>query len=380
MSAVGETLAEVDPPSVTTEGGGRRSIKIDLLQSAALTTFARVDFWCFVELMFPVLYPGQELVYAGYLEAIATLLVGVAKRAYRNVVINLPPRHLKSALASVLYPAWRLGCDPTVKFICISYGDDLAHDLSAQTRKIMRSPRYKQIFPGTILDKSAVDHIRTTMGGYRYATAVGSDITGFGADEIIIDDPVQPEDALSERVKQQLRDWVNSSVYTRFNDPSKGALVLVMHRLAPDDLSGTKEPYADFVLKLPLIAEEVEHYTYHDRTIMRREPGEPLNPRRMGVAEIEALKVRIAPHVFASQYQQRPATGGTGYCSIDRLARYAEAPPFELIVHSWDIASTKGGGDYTVCAKFGLAKDSDGRDILYLTGIVRMQVELPDVA
>ena len=76
------------------------------------------------------------------------------------------------------------------------------------------------------------------MGGYRYATAVGSDITGFGADEIIIDDPVQPEDALSERVKQQLRDWVNSSVYTRFNDPSKGALVLVMHRLAPDDLCG----------------------------------------------------------------------------------------------------------------------------------------------
>jgi phage terminase large subunit-like protein len=181
-------------------------------------------------------------------------------------------------------------------------------------------------------------------------------------------------------VKQQLRDWVNSSVYTRFNDPSKGALVLVMHRLAPDDLSGTIEPYADFVLKLPLIAEETEKtYTYWDKTIMCREPGEPLNPSRLGVAEIEALKARIAPHVFASQYQQRPATGGTGYCSIERLARYAEAPPFELIVHSWDIASTKGGGDWTVCAKFGLAKDSDGRDILYLIGIVRMQIELPDV-
>ena len=83
--------------------------------------------------------------------------------------------------------------------------------------------------------------------------------------------------------------------------------------------------------------------------------------------------------MFASQYQQRPAAGGTGYCSIERLARYAEAPPFELVVHSWDIASTKGGGDWTVCAKFGLAKESDGRDILYLIGIVRMQVELPDV-
>jgi hypothetical protein len=119
--------------------------------------------------MFPVLYPGQVLVYAGYLEVIATLLMRVGQGKYRNVVINLPPRHMKSALASILYPAWRLGCDPTVKFICISYGDDLAHDLSAQTRKIMRSPFYKKIFPGAVLDKSAVDYIRTTMGGYRYA-------------------------------------------------------------------------------------------------------------------------------------------------------------------------------------------------------------------
>jgi len=358
MSEVDETLTKVDPASASTDDGGRRSIKIDPLQFEALTTFARLDFWCFVELMFPVLYPGQELVYAGYLELIATLLMRVGQHRYRNVVINLPPRHMKSALASILYPAWRLGCDPTVKFICISYGDDLAHDLSAQTRKIMRSPLYKQIFPGTVLDKSAVDHIRTTMGGYRYATAVGSDITGFGADEIIIDDPVQPEDALSERVKQQLRDWVNSSVYTRFNDPSKGALVLVMHRLAPDDLAGTIEPSADFVLKLPLIAEKTEDYTFRGKTIMRREPGEPLNPSRLSAADIGALKARIAPHVFASQYQQRPEAGGTEYCSIERLARYAEAPPFELVVHSWDIASTKGGGDWTVCAKFGLVKES----------------------
>ena len=178
MSEVGETLAETHPPSVAAEGGGRRSIKIDLLQSEALATFARVDFWCFVELMFPVLYPGQELVYAGYLELIATLLMGVAKRKYRNVVINLPPRHMKSALASILYPAWRLGCDPTVKFICISYGDDLAHDLSAQTRKIMRSPLYKDFSRNGPRQKRHGLHSHN-MGGYRYATAVGSDITGF---------------------------------------------------------------------------------------------------------------------------------------------------------------------------------------------------------
>jgi hypothetical protein len=120
---------------------------------------------------------------------------------------------------------------------------------------------------------------RNVAEWYRYATAVGSDITGFGAD------PVQPEDALSERVKQQLRDWVDSSVYTRFNDPSQGPLVLVMHRLAPDDLAGTIEQSADFVLKLPLIAEKSDGYASEGRTIMEREPGEPLNPSRLSIAE-----------------------------------------------------------------------------------------------
>ncbi len=379
MSEVDEATGKVLPPSARAERGGRLAANADMRQSEALVTFARLDFWCFVELMFSTLYPGQKLVYASYLELIASVLMRVGQGKYRNVVINLPPRHMKSALASILYPAWRLGCDPTVKFICISYGDDLAHELSAQTRKIMRSPLYKLIFPGTILDKSAVDHIRTTMGGYRYATAVGSDITGFGADEIIIDDPVQPEDALSERVKQQLRDWVDSSVYTRFNDPSRGALVLVMHRLAPDDLSGTMEPYADFKLKLPLIAEKLEQYIYNERIIMRREAGQPLNRDRMSIEDCERSRSRVPQRVWLPQYQQTPTDDCSGVCSIERIARYAEAPPFELIIHSWDIASTKGGGDYTVCAKFGLAKDADGRDILYLIGIVRMQVELPDV-
>jgi hypothetical protein len=113
----------------------------------ALIMAARADFWCFVELMFPVLHPGQKLIFAPYLGYIATLLMRVEQGKYRRVIINLPPRHMKSILTSVLYPAWRLGRDPTKKFICISYSDDLAHDLSALTRKVMRSPLYRLVFP-----------------------------------------------------------------------------------------------------------------------------------------------------------------------------------------------------------------------------------------
>jgi predicted phage terminase large subunit-like protein len=163
-----------EPALQDQRSGSAASLRPDQIQ--ALIGFARADLWCFVELMFEVLFPRTKLVYAPYLELIATLLMRVEQGKWRNLIINLPPRHMKSALASILYPAWRLGRDPTIKFICISYGDDLAHELSSLTRKIMRSELYRRIFPNTILDKSAVDHIRTTQGGYRYATdAEGKD-------------------------------------------------------------------------------------------------------------------------------------------------------------------------------------------------------------
>jgi hypothetical protein len=80
-----------------------------------------------------------------------------------------------------------------------------------------------------------------------------------------------------------------------------------MHRLAPDDLAATIERYADIVLKLPLIAEESENaYSYMGKTIMWRQPGEVLNPSRMSIAEVELMRARIAPHVFASQLQHAP--------------------------------------------------------------------------
>ena len=210
--------------------------------------------------MFPVLHPGQKLIYASYLGLIATLLMRMEQGRYRRVIVNLPPRHMKSMLASVLYPAWRLGRDPTAKFICISYSDSLAHNLSALTRRVMQSEAYQRIFPATELTKTAVEHLRTTQGGQRYTTAVGSHITGFGADEIIIDDPIQPEEAASESAKKSLRDWISSSVMTRFNNPNEGRLLLVMHRLAHDDLSATMADEADFVLKLPLVAEKKEKF------------------------------------------------------------------------------------------------------------------------
>jgi predicted phage terminase large subunit-like protein len=112
---------------------------------------------------------------------------------------------------------------------------------------------------------------------------------------------------------------------------------------------------------------------------MQRRPGDPLNPARLPIEACENLRKDLPPHIFDAQYQQRPRYGGSGYCSIERLIRYDKAPEFELTVHSWDIAATKGAGNWTVCMKFGLARDHRSGDVLFLTGVIRMRVELPDV-
>ena len=211
------------------------------------------------------------------------------------------------------------------------------------------------------------------------ATSVTGPIAGFRADLIVIDDPMQPNEVASENAKQKLRDWYSGVVLQRLLPG--GVIVVVMHRLAPDDLTATLVEDGGWrQIALPLIAvSAVRYYDKRDRTLMRRAPGDLLNPGWLTADAVEKLRASLPPHIFEAQYQQKPQWGGSGICTIDRLARYAEPPPFELIIHSWDLAATKGGGDFTVCAKFGLAKDPSGRDIFYPTGVVRMRVELPDV-
>jgi len=191
---------------------------------------------------------------------------------------------------------------------------------------------------------------------------------------------MQPDDAASEHAKERLRSWVFNSVLTRFNNAPTGALVLVMHRLAPDDLSATFEPVADCVLKLPLIAEKEEKYLRHGRITMYRKPGDVLNPARMTTEDAAKLKASLPRHVWDGQYQQCPTAGGSGMLSVERFQRFdlSKPPKFELSIHSWDVGATIGG-NASVCTKWGLAPNKDKRDALHLTQVISVQLELPEV-
>jgi len=343
-----------------------------------LIVLARKDFLVFLQLMFQVLYPETKLVHARYIELIVECLMILPGVEKPRMIFNLPPGYMKSTIISILFTAWKLGVDPTLRFICISYGDSLAHELSERTRHVMQSELYAKIFPGTVLEKKAQDHLKTTKGGARYATSVGSDITGFRAHIIIIDDPIQPDEAESERIKVEVQKWFYSSVLTRLIDQRNDAVILVMHRLSPNDLSGVLEQLGWYTFKLPLVQEEDIEYQIGENFYWERKAGELLNPARMTMEDVEKLRAEIPPHVFEAQYQQRPTTSGSGLFVIDRVARYNKPPGFELTIHSWDVAGTEHG-NYSVCTKFGLCKDPKLGDVLYVLDVIRIRVLLPDV-
>jgi len=196
----------------------------------------------------------------------------------------------------------------------------------------------------------------------------------------VIDDPMQPNAAVNELAKQKLRDWYYGNVAQRLRDQKTGVIVLVMHRLAPDDFTQTLIDDGGWShFPLPLIATEPESWSRNGRVIHSRDVGDLLSPRWQSTEVVENLKNTTPGHLFAAQFQQHPLYGGSGMCSVERFARYREAPPFLYTVHSWDIAATKGGGNWTVCMKFGIALNAQRVPTLYLSGVIRMRVELPDV-
>jgi hypothetical protein len=156
------------------------------------TALCRTQFFPFVWRSFATLHSGggQEFVAAWHVMAMCFELDNIRSGENRRLVINVPPRHLKSITVAVAFAAFLLGHFPSAKIIVASYGLDLAKKHSDDCRKIMESDWYKQMFPATRLAKkgNTSEEIRTTSGGSRKAVSIGGAVTGHGADYIIIDD------------------------------------------------------------------------------------------------------------------------------------------------------------------------------------------------
>jgi predicted phage terminase large subunit-like protein len=354
---------------------------IEELTRAEYDTLLRQEFIRFAARCFYELNPRTELALNWHLEVIAAKLTAVRDGKIRRLIINLPPRHLKSLMASIAFPAWCLGHDPSAQILCVSYAQELADKLARDCRSVMTSPWYRRIFRTRLAPhRQAVQEFITTRQGYRLATSTGGVLTGRGADIILIDDPLKPDEALSDAQRQTANDWFSHTLYSRLNDKRSGAIVIIMQRLHEDDLVGhvlAQEPWE--VVCFPAIAEADEVHEietiWGPRCFLRRR-GEALHSERESLETLDGIRRSVGEYNFAGQYQQSPAPLGGGLVKAEWFMRYREEERperFERIVQSWDTANKATElSDFSVCTTWGIK----GKN-LYLLAVFRRRLEYP---
>jgi len=293
----------------------------------------------------------------------------VANRKSPRLMLFMPPRHGKSTLASVAFPAWHLGRNPEHEFISCSYSGSLAMSFSRKVRHQLREPNYKNIFNGAILDPTSqsVESWLTTKGGGYVAAGVGGGITGKGAHVLVIDDPVKNrEDAESEYNRESVWDWYTSTAYTRL--APGGGILVILTRWHDDDLAGrllqaAAEGADEWeVVKYPALAEADEVF---------RKEGEALHPERYNLDSLDKIRRAIGPRDWSALYQQNPVADEGDYFNRGMIQYY---DPEDIDYHklryycAWDLAiGQRERNDYSV----GIVVGVDEYDKLFVVDCVR---------
>ncbi len=346
---------------------------------ALLRQALRQDLPSFIHRSFQLVSPGAPFRHNWHLDAIAWHLRQCFHRRVRRLVITMPPRNLKSICASVAFPAWALGQDPTLRFVAASYSQELAAKHARDCRAVLQSPWYREAFPRTRLDpaKNTEFEFETTARGGRLSTSVGGTLTGRGGDFIVIDDPMKPAEAMSEAKRAAVQEWYDCTLYSRLDDRTRGVIVVVMQRLHLDDLVGHvlgKEYWVH--LDLPAIAEAPQRVRVADDLWHQRAIGDVLHPAREPLAELERLRATLGSHAFEAQYQQQPVPADGGLVKWRWFRTYGRAPdrqPGDEVIQSWDTANKAGErNDYSVCTTW-LMRD----EACYLLDLHRERLEFP---
>jgi predicted phage terminase large subunit-like protein len=348
-------------------------------QHAAFDAVLRSDLRSFVWKSFQTILPGTPYLPNWHVEAIVYQLSRVQAGDTSRLLINLPPRSLKSLCVSVAYVAWLLGHDPTRRLIVVSYSNELAAELHRQFRMIIDAPWYQAIFPGMRPAKDSGAELVTTAGGSRYATSVGGTLTGRGADLIIVDDPLKAEEAMSEPARRRVIDWYAGTLVSRLNDKETGPIVVVMQRLHEDDLAGHLLGQGNWQhLDLPAIAAEDSVIPIAPGKQITRRRGEVLHPARESKDALERIKAEIGSLKFSAQYQQRPVPLAGNLIRRDWFRTYDRLPdrrPADHVAQSWDIAMMTGeANDFSVCTTWRMV----GPDH-YLIDRFRARLQYPDL-
>lgn len=329
--------------------------------------FCREDFTAFIEKTFKIVTPGVEFKYNWHLHAIGEYLTACYKGQIKRLIINIPPRSLKSISCSVAWPAWLLGKDPTSKIMAASYSLPLSLKHSLDCRFMIESDWYKQCFPGTVIasDQNQKSVYITTQRGFRYATSVGGTTTGQGANFLILDDTMNATEAQSQTVRESTLTWIQQTWMSRLNDKNDGVMLLIEQRLHEKDATGFLLETGDWEhLELPAV--------FNKKTIIQVgnfkkevQEGELLHEARESREQLESLKKTMGTYAFSAQYLLAPQVDGGGLFKRDWFKYYSHkkpTPKFEYVIQSYDTAFTdKTFNDPTAFTAWGVFSLGEGK-------------------
>jgi predicted phage terminase large subunit-like protein len=287
-----------------------------------------------------------------------------------DLIINIPPGTTKSTIVSRMLPVWAWTRSYWMKFITGSYGSTLSLELAEDSRDLLRSERFGELFPelGIKQDKEQKSNFKVVkkewvrknsvprqhQGGGRFSTSVGSGVMGFHGHVIIIDDPLNPKQALSEVELLNANRWVSSTLSSRKTDKEKTPIILIMQRLHQNDVTGDLLDRKDNIkhICLPASLDNTPHLVKPKELKKYYQDG-LLDPVRLNRNVLKEAYSE-GQYVYSSQYDQDPVPAGGGMFQIDNIP-VIEAMPARVnitkTVRYWDKAGSEGTGAYTVGTK-----------------------------
>jgi predicted phage terminase large subunit-like protein len=325
-------------------------------KSRIVEAACRSDSMSFFRKCFHTLMPHATLMMNWHIYAIAFKLEQARVGKIKRLIINVPPRYLKSTVM-VAFAAFLLGLDPTVRIIVVTYGADLSIKFTNDLRAILNASWYQELFPGTRISriKNTEVEVQTTRNGFFLASSIDGTLTGRGGDYIFLDDPLKPMDALSDNKRERVNVWFNSTLLSRLDNKQTGRIVLFMQRLHSEDLAGTLQRSAGgwITLALAAISEREERIQIGDHEYYLRRVGEVLHAEREPLQVLEQIRSQIGAEMFAAQYQQAPvAADGVGIKQgcVRRYDGLLTRTSASQVIQSWDTASKDGElNDYSAC-------------------------------
>ena len=337
---------------------------------------------------FSILNPSIKLSWNWHLDYLCDTLEEVFNGKIKRLLINIPPRYLKSVICSVCFPAWVLGKDATKRIIVASYSKQLSTKHSTDTRQIMMSNWYKKCFPETIIADGMNEKNKfcTTKNGFRFATSVNGTLTGEGGDILIADDPHNPVNIYSKQSRQKTIDWFSGVFSSRLNNKNEGSIIVIMQRLHTDDLSGylishnVKQEW--FCINLPAIAEDETSYYLFDKLYKIRKIGNILHQKMENQHTLENVKAELGEYNFMAQYQQTPISvdgnmikkSWLHYFDLKDIVNLYNKNDIKYYI-SIDCASGIGTeNDFTAVSVFVVENEK-----FYLCEVIRLKIPYPEL-